>query len=249
MPDLPISALPSLASPEPTDVFAIVNSGITKKTTVQAVGNSVFTQISSSVVLPSQTGSFLTTTVYNSLSSSFVTTSSFNSFTGSVNSFTSSVNATTGSLTTYYGSFFHTASMTLPLANTAYTMSFSTTDISKGVSMSGSFSDMIKITNPGIYNIQFSAQLDKTDSQNATVYIWLARTGSDMALTNTGVTLGGGAGDASVAAWNFFVSASSNDWYQLKWGATRNNAVISYNAAPAVGPAIPSLILTVNKVG
>lgn len=249
MPDLPISALPSLASPEPTDVFAIVNSGITKKTTVQAVGNSVFTQISSSVVLPSQTSSFASTTTFNSFTgsinsftSSVVTTSSFNSFTGSVN-------ASTGSLTTYYGSFFHTASMNLALANTAYTMSFSTTDISKGVSISGSFSDMIKITNPGIYNIQFSAQLDKTDSQNATAYIWLARTGSDMALTNTGVTLGGGAGDASVAAWNFFVSASSNDWYQLKWGATRNNAVIFYNAAPAVGPAIPSLILTVNKVG
>lgn len=243
MPDLPISGLPSLASPEPSDVFAIVNGGVTKKTTVQAVGNSVFTQISSSVVLPSQTSSFASSTTFNSF------TASYNSFTGSTNSFTSSVNATTGSLTTYYGSFFHTASMTLPLANTAYTMSFSVTDISKGVSMSGSFSDMIKITNAGVYNIQFSAQLDKTDSQNATAYIWLARTGSDVAVTNTGVTLGGGTGDSAVAAWNFFVSASANDWYQLKWGATRNNVRLLYNAAPAVGPAIPSIILTVNKVG
>jgi len=59
MPDLPISGLPPLATPESTDVFAIVNGGITKKTTLQAVGNAVFNQISSSVVLPSQTGSFV----------------------------------------------------------------------------------------------------------------------------------------------------------------------------------------------
>jgi hypothetical protein len=236
MPDLPISGLPALTTPEPTDVFAIVNGGITKKTTVQSVGTAVFNQISSSVLLISQTGSF-------------VTTSSFNSFTQSINNFTASVNATTASLTAYYGSFFHTASMTLALANTAYTMSFNTTDISKGVSISGSYNDIIKITNPGIYNIQFSAQLDKTDSQNATAYIWLSRTGSDVDQTNTGVTLGGGAGDSSVAAWNFFVSASANDWYQLKWGATRDNARILYNPTPPIGPAIPSIILTVNKVG
>ena len=236
MPDLPISGLPSLTTPEPSDVFAIVNNDITKKTTVQAVGNSVFTQISSSVILPSQTSSFTTTT-------------SFNSVTSSINSFTQSVNTATGSLTTYYGSFFHTASMNLALANTAYTMSFSVTDVSKGVSMSGSYSDIIKITNPGIYNIQFSAQLDKTDSQNTTAYIWLSRTGSDVAVTNTGVTLGGGSGDSSVAAWNFFVSASANDWYQIKWGASRDNVRLLYNGTPPVGPAIPSIILTVNKVG
>ena len=236
MPDLPISGLPSLAVPQPSDVFAIVNSGVTKKTTVQAVGNSVFNQISSSIILPSQTGSF-------------ATTASFNSYTASINNFTQSVNTSTGSLTTYYGSFYHTSSMYLALANTAYTMSFGVTDISNGVSISGSYNDKIKITNPGVYNIQFSAQFDKTDAQNSTAYIWLSRTGSDVADSNTGVTLGGGAGDASVAAWNFFVSASTNDWYQLKWGATRNNVVIVYNSSPAVGPAIPSIILTVNKVG
>jgi len=236
MPDLPISGLPSLATPEPTDVFAIVNTGITKKTTVQAVGNSVFTQISSSIILPGQTGSF-------------ASTSSFNNFTQSINSFTQSVNITTGSLAPYYGSFYHTASMNLALANTAYTMSLSVTDISNGVYLSGSYGEIIKITNPGVYNIQFSAQLDKSDAQNSTAFIWLSRTGSDVGDTNTGITLGGGSGDSAVAAWNFFVSASANDWYQLKWGATRDNARILYNPSPSVGPAIPSLIVTVNKVG
>jgi hypothetical protein len=231
MPDLPISGLPALVTPEPTDVFPIVNNTVTKKTTVQNLGNTVFNQISSSVVLPSQTGSF-------------TSTSSFNSFTSSINNVTSSFG-----VTPYYGSFYHTASMNLALANTAYTMSLSVTDVSKGVSLSGSYGEIIKITNPGVYNIQFSAQFDKTDAQNTTAFIWLSRTGSDVAQTNTGITLGGGSNDSVVAAWNFFVSASANDWYQLKWGATRDNVRILYNASPAVGPAIPSLIVTVNRVG
>ena len=230
MPDLPISALPAVLTPNPSDVFAIVNGGVTKKITVQSVSNTVFNDISSSVILPSQTGSF-------------TTTSSFNSFTQSIN------NATGSFLTSYYGSFFHTASMYLGAANTPTTMSLSVTDFANGVSISGSYKDMIKVANPGVYNIQFSAQFDKTDSQNCTAYIWLSKNGSDVAVTNTGLTLGGGSGDASVAAWNFFVSASSNDYYQLKWGATRDNAVILYNPSPAIGPAIPSIILTVNKVG
>lgn len=209
MPDLPISALPSLVTPEPTDVFAIVNNSITKKTTVQAVGNAVFNQISSSVILPSQTGSF--------------------------------------GVTSYYGSFYHTASLTNPVPLAENTMSFSTTDFSYGVSISGSFKDKIKIENTGIYNIQFSAQLDKTTSTNTTVYIWLNKNGTNIPDSNTGVTLGGGSNDASVAAWNFFVSASAGDYYQLKWGADRDNARILYTSA-SIGPNVPSVILTVNRI-
>lgn len=235
MPDLPISALPSLASPEPTDVFAIVNSGITKKTTVQAVGDAVFTQISSSVVLPSQTGSFLTTTVYNSLSSSFVTTSSFNLYTGSVAS--------------YYLSAYHTGSISASVTNTPYSTSFSTTDISRGISIGGPIKNRIQFTNQGVYDIQFSAQINKTNSAPATMYIWLAKNGTDVPDSNTGVAVFGGANEAVVASWNFFVSASASDYYELRFGATDNNTFLQYDASPTVGPAVPSIILTVDRVG
>jgi hypothetical protein len=69
MPDLPISALPAVVTPNPSDVFAIVNGGITKKITVQSVSTNVFNNISSSVILPNQTGSFTTTSSFNSLRS------------------------------------------------------------------------------------------------------------------------------------------------------------------------------------
>jgi hypothetical protein len=249
MPDLPISGLPELLTLTPSDSFAIVNSGITKKTTAQVVGNSVFNQISSSVVLTSQSSSFANATVFNNYTqsinnatSSFTTTSSFNSFTASYNN-------TTGSfgVTSYYGSFLHTASISLSVTNASYSASFNTTDFASGVSISGSNQDKIKIDNTGIYNIQFSAQFDKTNSANATVYVWLRKNGTNIPITNTGLTLGGGSNDASVAAWNFFVSASANDYYQLMFGATDNNVRVLYTVPP-IGPAVPSIILTVNRI-
>jgi hypothetical protein len=229
MPDLPISGLPTLTTPEPTDVFAIVNNSVTKKTTVQAVGNAVFNQISSSVVLTSQSSSFASSTTFNN--------------------YTQSINNATGSfgVTSYYGSFLHTASIILSATNASYSASFNTTDFAYGISISGSNQDKIKIANPGVYNIQFSAQFDKTNSSNATVYVWLRKNGTDIPISNTGLTLGGGANDSAVAAWNFFVSASANDYYQLMFAATDNNTRVLY-ATPSLGPAVPSIILTVNRV-
>ena len=229
MPDLPISGLPALTTPEPTDVFAIVNNSVTKKATLQSVGNTVFNQISSSVVLTSQ-------------SSSFASSTTFNNYTQSVNNATSSFG-----VTSYYGSFLHTASILLSVTSASYSASFNTTDFAYGVSISGSNQDKIKVANSGVYNIQFSAQFDKTNSSNATVYVWLRKNGTDVPISNTGLTLGGGANDSAVAAWNFFVSASANDYYQLMFAATGNNTRVLYTIPP-FGPAVPSLILTVNRV-
>jgi hypothetical protein len=221
MPNLPISQLPSLTNPQLSSVIPISEGSTTYRTTLGAI----VSYISASVA---DTGSF-------------VTTSSFNSF-------TASYNAATSSFLSYYGSFYHTASMILASPNVASTMSFSSTDISYGVTVSGSSNDKIKFTNAGVYNIQFSAQLDKTNSSNATVYIWIAKNNSDIPLTNTGVTLGGGTNDASVAAWNFFVDANAGDFIQLKWGASNTNARLLYSPTASVGPAVPSIILTANRV-
>lgn len=212
MPDLPISGLPALATPESTDVFPIVNAGITKKTTVQDLGNTVFNQISSSIILPSQTGSF--------------------------------------GLTNYYGSFYHTASMLNTVPGTPNTMSISTTDLSSGVIISGSINDKIKFLNSGIYDLQFSAQLDKTSAgADFIIYIWIRQNEIDVPISNTAVTTLGGSNAKTVAAWNWFVSASANDYVQLMWASDAADARIQYNASPLYGPAVPSLIVTADRVG
>lgn len=150
----------------------------------------------------------------------------------------------------YYGSFYHTASMNNTLENTAYSMSLSTTDLSNGVSIQGADKTQITIANPGIYNIQFSAQITKTSGTKSNVYIWLNQNGEDVPNSNSNITLDGGSGDALIAAWNFFFRTTSpNEYVKLMWGGTVSNVRILYAPASGIYPAIPSLIVTVNRVG
>lgn len=151
---------------------------------------------------------------------------------------------------TAYLSAFHTASLTVPSPNTPNTMSFSTVDFAQGVTISGSWNDKIKVTNGGVYNLQFSAATTKTTGTSATVDIWLRKNESDLSYTNTIVTLAGGANDFAVPAWNFFVSASAGDYYQLMFASPTTNPYIAYAASGSTGVAVqvPSVILTVNRI-
>lgn len=152
-------------------------------------------------------------------------------------------NTSTGS----YGSFYSTQTQTASLANTATTMSFNTTDITNGVAISGSDNNKIRITNAGVYNIQFSAQLARAaGSGTEDILIWIRKNGTNLTYTNTDVTFAGGSNVKTVAAWNWFVTAAANDYYEIMWSTTSTNIILEANLIPS--PAVPSIILTVNRI-
>jgi len=157
------------------------------------------------------------------------------------------VNVVVGPLQ-YFGSFYSTQDQTSAGANTANKMTPNTTDISNGVSIVSN--SRITIANAGVYNIQFSAQLDKTDGGNDVVDIWLSKNGTNVANSNTQITLHSNDGK-HVAAWNFFVNAAAGDYYELCWSSPDAAVFINYVASQSTPtrPATPSVILTVNKVG
>jgi hypothetical protein len=295
MADLPISSLPSLASPLTTDVFPIVEGSATYQTTVLAAGKTILnaglpitssgiTVTGSIIVTKGITGSLqgtatnatsasyaLTASYSNTstsasyalsssraVSSSYAITSSYSNTSTSASyavtsSYTLTASFATGYTPTAYLAAYHTSSLTVPATNTAYTMSYSTVDFSLGgITISGSWSDKIKIADTGIYNIQFSAQTAKSTGTTSDVSIWLAKNGVEIPYSNTVVTLAGGANDVAIPAWNFFVSATAGDYYQLLFATTNTNTSIKYTASGSVspaGPAVPSIILTVNRVG
>lgn len=150
----------------------------------------------------------------------------------------------------YYGSFYDTTTQ-IATINIPTPIKFNTTDISYGVSIqSDGFSNptIIKIANSGVYNIQFSAQLEKQQGGGGTakvISIWLKKNGTDVPWTTTFIGFVSN-GVEAVAAWNFFVDALSGDEYQLMWLQDDDIHMI---AIPAnAHPATPSVILTVNKV-
>ena len=223
MADLPISGLPAITVSNSSYLIAAVSASVTSQMTLAEVAGAISSSFTASQAI---TASYATTASYWLGSSNYTPTA--------------------------YLSAYHTASLVGNVENTPLTMSFSTTDFSYGgITISGSYSDKIKITNGGVYNIQFSAQTSKTSGTSTTFYIWLAKNGVEVPSSNTGVTLAGGANDVSIPAWNFFTSASAGDYYQLMFAVTHNNGVIEYTpsgSAGLTGPAVPSVILTVNRV-
>jgi hypothetical protein len=129
-------------------------------------------------------------------------------------------------------------------------MSFNETAITNGVSLSGStspFNTYIKTETAGVYNIQFSAQIDKTDGGEDNIDIWIRKNGTDLIDTATSLTLPKN-NNRLVAAWNWFVQSAANDYYQIIWSSADIDMRLLAEASSSLHPGIPSVILTANRI-
>ena len=146
----------------------------------------------------------------------------------------------------HYGSFSDTTLQTAASINTAYGMTFNTTDSSNGVSV-GSPTSRLVVDNQGVYNVQFSAQLDKTSGGAGNIYIWLRKNGTNVANTATTIAIQGTAA-RTVAAWNFLIQLEPTNYVELMWATDDTSVRILAASATSVWPAIPSVICTLTQV-
>ena len=146
----------------------------------------------------------------------------------------------------HYGAFSDTSTQTAAATNTAYGMTFNTTDSSNGVSI-GSPTSRLVVDYQGVYNVQFSAQLDKTSGATGNVYIWLRKNGTNVANTATTIAVQGAAA-RTVAAWNFIIQLEPTHYVELMWAVDDTSVRILAASATSVWPAIPSVICTITQV-
>ncbi len=165
-------------------------------------------------------------------------------------------NGTSAITTAAYGSFYDTNTQTILVANTPYPMEFNTTDFGEGVIIENNLlgkPTRIKVSNTGKYNIQFSAQLDRSTGTSAEdVSIWLRKNDSDIAYSCTDIVITGSTASSAptVAAWNFFQNLNANEYIEFLWSASATNIIIKAQAARTspTRPGVPSIILTVQQV-
>ena len=154
-----------------------------------------------------------------------------------------------GSPTGYYGAF-SDLSLQQFTANTITALRLSTIDLQNGVTLQGTPQTQVKISNTGVYNFQFSAQLNHTTGGTALFTIWLRKNGVDIPDTSTEVTIVGN-NTKVVPAWNFLIDAVANDYFELMVYASDDHCEIYFRSAttpPAiVTPSLPSLIVTVTQ--
>ena len=142
-----------------------------------------------------------------------------------------------------YGSFYDTTDQTAAVINTAYAMTFNSTDLSAGVTI-GTPTSRVYVDTHNVYNIQFSAQFVNTAGGAHSVWVWLRKNGTDVANSATTLRLQGNNAEA-VAAWNFLLDMNAGDYFELMWEVSNLAVALLADPASAVHPAIPSIILTV----
>jgi hypothetical protein len=142
-----------------------------------------------------------------------------------------------------YGSFYDTTTQTAAVINTAYPMTFNTTDLSFGVTR-GSPTSRIFVDRPNVYNIQFSTQLDKTSGGVGLVWIWLRKNGVNVPDSAGQIRIQGNNAEI-LAAWNYVIQLNAGDYIELMWEVDDTSVILLADPASAVHPSVPSVILTV----
>lgn len=152
----------------------------------------------------------------------------------------------------YWGTFWDTTDQSAANTTTAYAVTLNSADAnSDGVSVASN--SQITFANAGVYNIQFSIQFENTDSQDHDVDVWFRKNGTDIADSNSRVTVPSKHGSVNghvLVALNLVLQLAANDYVQIMW-ATDDTAV-RIETIPAAStptrPRTPSVIVTATTV-
>jgi hypothetical protein len=151
-----------------------------------------------------------------------------------------------------YGAFQDSTDQTAASTTVAYPMTFNTTDFSNGVYLSNS--SRLNARNAGIYNVQFSVQLQNTDNAQHTVDIWFRKNGTDITASNSMFTVPARKSASIyghlIAAINYFVELAVNDYVEIVWRTESTDVSLEQTPAESspTRPSTPSVIATMQYV-
>jgi len=145
-----------------------------------------------------------------------------------------------------HASYYDTTTQTNPVADTVnlftYNSVISEFKVTRGVPTSKIF-----VSETGLYNFQFSAQLDKTAGGKASIWIWPRINGVNVPDSATKIVIQGST-DETVAAWNFLLLMEAGDYFELAWQSNLTDVIVIAESPASNYPGIPSIILTVSWV-
>ena len=147
---------------------------------------------------------------------------------------------------TRFAQFFDTTTQVAALPNTAYPITYNTTDLSYGVRLRSPSTSEIEVDTDGVYNFQFSIQLDKTTGGAANFWIWARKNGTNVANTASQIQIQGNNHEIFSAA-NLMFDLKTGDWIEFIWAVSDVSVQLTSFAAAAPVPEIPSIIVTVTN--
>ena len=151
-----------------------------------------------------------------------------------------------------HGAFSDSTSQTAVSTTAAYPITLNTTDFSSGVTVASN--SRITVSYAGIYNLQFSVQMQNLDNAPQDIEIWARQNGTDIPNSNSRFGLAArksvGVPFHIIGSLNLFLDMNAGDYVELVWNTTHLDTNIAAYAAGTTPtrPAVPSVITTVSFV-
>ena len=130
-------------------------------------------------------------------------------------------------------------------------VALATTDFSNQVTIATS---KITVQNAGIYDLQFSVQLESNSNAPQDVFFWLKQNGVDIvgSTGKVGLPARKSPGDPfhDIKGWNYFLSMAANDYVEIYWSTTSVDVSIQTYAASGTPtkPSTASVVATMSFV-
>ena len=130
-------------------------------------------------------------------------------------------------------------------ANTATAVALEVVDYENSTSIASS--SRMTVAYPGIYNLQWSAQILNSDSVARSLSVWLRKNGTDVAGSTRNTLVQAGQANG---AWNYYIQLAAADYIEIYWST--NNALVTLQTYAAqttpTRPTTPSVIATLSFV-
>ena len=132
------------------------------------------------------------------------------------------------------------------LPNVAYPIDLDVVDIERGIWRDSVNTSRVYVADGGIFNFQFSAQLDNTTGGAHRIWLWPRISGVDVPDSASQVRIQGNNAEL-VAAWNWVLRLAPGEYFEIVYAVSAVALEIVTFPAAGVVPAIPSVILTVTQ--
>lgn len=147
-----------------------------------------------------------------------------------------------------YGRFSSTIDQTALSANTAYAISFNNTLVSNGITLTGTPSSRLTVSQSGFYQFDFTVQLSSTNSSSKNARIWIRKNGTENVPNSSRIFSLDSNSGFTVASIAYSISLNANEYVEIMYAMSDNALYLHAVPATAYAPAAPSILLSATQV-
>ena len=146
-----------------------------------------------------------------------------------------------------HAAYYTTATYTAAAANTAYPINWENIAYEQHVDIDGTYPSRIVFQHAGIYQIDFSCELQSTNSSSKSVYIWPRINGTDTPYSTIKHSITSN-GESKVVSRSGIFTVEAGDYLEAMYAVTDTALRIEGTAATAFAPAAPSATIVISEV-